>query len=539
MAKRAFIVLVALLLVGSLAVPFAATVGAQSADSSESELSLSELRQDGTHYKKPSARIGNDRVYWLTHKPASKPWQNDKDLLESNEVRSDEVYLNTIRTSSEPETVTVKIAFWERATRSGPNGSTETVAANVSVITREVQLGQGWPSAAIDLPEHQEPVQMTMWLASAPGEARWTFTHHSSALSKSAAINNQGDYLISAVEDFVLPTLVGAFVVGWLVKRGLERAGVGPMWGFAPWIMLLGIGGGVAIFGLFGSLAEIFVSLPRIISALVVGVIGIVVLESYEVGVADARFIQPEPEAAKNASGEEALDARKARERSERVVETPDNRVAIVRKGLRPFLARLSGSMAILEGHEQLDTRLEVTEGEDDELFIVSPNADDVLEYESEGFRWTANPLVVAAAVAVGGFGLNHFVGPLAGLGGAIGAFALGAYLYLEATDGYARVEPAPAHLRSAWVTSMYMQREADEAETLQESRQKRVREKAKNQKHIERALEDQDQTLIEAMHSPRGADVDDSDSDEPLSDEFDLAPRELSNGHGGDDEER
>ena len=163
MARRAFIVLVGLLLVGSLAIPFAATVGAQSAD--ESDLSLSELRRDGTHYKKPSARIANDHVYWLTHSPATKPWQSEKDLLETNTLRSDEVYLNTIRTSSEPETVTVKIAFWNRATRSGPNGTTETVATNVSVITREVQLGQGWPSAAIDLPEHQEPMRMTMWLA--------------------------------------------------------------------------------------------------------------------------------------------------------------------------------------------------------------------------------------------------------------------------------------------------------------------------------------------------------------------------------------
>jgi len=541
MQRRAFTVLVGCLLVVSLAAPLVATVGAQS--SSSSDLTLDELRTDGTHYKKPSARIANGHVYWLTHTPASKPWQDKKDLLETNTIRSDEVYLNSIRTASEQKTATVKIAFWERETRTveTENGTTtETVAANVSVVTREVQLGKGWPTATIDLPEHQEPVQMTMWLASAPDEARWTLEHHSSPYAKSANINDQGDYLTSAVRDFVAPTLVGAFVIGWIVKRALERAGVGPMWGYAPWIMLLSIGGGSVVFGMFGSLAAVFVELPHIIAAFVVGVIGVVVLETYEVGVADARFIKPQPEAAKNASGENAVDARKARERSERIIKTPDEEVAIVRKGLGPFLARVFGSTATLEGHEHLDTRIEYTQGEADELYVVSPNADEVLEYDAEGFEWSANPLIVLAAALVAGVGLNHYVGQLAGVAGALAALALGAVLYLEATDGYARVEPAPAHLRSAWVSSMYLQKEADEAETLQESRRKRVEEKAKNQKDVEEALEEQDQTLIEAMHSTGAADRMNSDGDPTSGDGFEFGPRDgdPSNGHReGEDE--
>jgi len=534
MQRRAFTILVGVLLVMSLAAPLAATVGAQS--SSSSELTVDELARDGTHYKKPSARIANGHVFWLTHTPASEPWRDEKDLLDTNTVRSDELYLNSIRTSSEAKTVTVKIAFWERQTRTveTQNGTTtETVAANVSVVSREVQLGKGWPTATIDLPEHQEPVQMTMWFESAPEEARWTLVHHSSPYSQSANINDQGDYLTSAAKDFIAPTLVGAFAIGWVVKRALERAGVGPMWGYAPWIMLLSIGGGFTVFSLFGSLAAVFVELPHIIAGFVVGVIGVVVLETYEVGVADARFIQPEPEAARNASGEHAVDARKARERSERIIKTPDEEVAIVRKGLVPFLARVFGSTATLEGHEHLDTRIEYTQGEADELYVVSPNAEDVLEYEAESFEWSANPLIVIGAALVAGVGLNHYLGQLAGVAGALGTFALGAILYLEATDGYAHVDPAPAHLRSAWVSSMYLQKEADEAETLQESRRKRVEEKAKNQKDVEEALEEQDQTLIEAMHSTGGADRMDRDRDPAEESAFEFGPDgDPSNGH-------
>lgn len=543
MQRRAFTVLVGCLLVVSLAAPLVATVGAQSSSSgSSSDLTIGELRTDGTHYKKASARIANGHVYWLTHTPASKPWQEEKDLLETDNVRSDELYLNSIRTSSEQKTVTVKIAFWERETRTveTENGTTtETVAANVSVVTREVQLGKGWPTATIDLPEHQEPKQMTMWLASAPDEARWTLVHHSSPYAQSAGINDQGDYLISAVKDFIAPTLVGAFAIGWVVKRALERAGVGPMWGYGPWIFLLSIGSGFAVFGLFGSLAAVFVELPHIIAGFSIGVIGVVVLETYEVGVSDARFIQPDPTAARSASGEKAVDARKARERSERIIKTPDEEVAIVRTGLRPFLARVFGSTATLEGVEELDTRIEYTQGEADELYVVSPNTDEVLEYDPEGFEWSANPLIVVAAAAVAGLGLNHTIGQLAGVGGALGALALGAVLYLEATDGHARIRPAPAHLRSAWVSSMYLQKEADEAETLQESRKKRVEEMAKNQKDVEEALEDQDQTLIEAMHSTGGADAMTDDRDPVEASAFEFGPNgDETNGHReGEDE--
>jgi hypothetical protein len=541
MQRRAFTIFVGCLLVVSLAAPLVATVGAQSSTSS-SNLTLDELRTDGTHYKKASARIANGHVFWLTHTPASKPWQDEKDLLETDTVRSDELYLNSIRTSSEQKTVTVKIAFWERGTRTveTENGTTtETVAENVSVVTREVQLGKGWPTATVDLPEHQDPVQMTMWLTSAPDEARWTLVHHSSPYAQSAGINDQGDYLISAVKDFIAPTLVGAFAIGWVVKRALERAGVGPMWGYGPWIFLLSITTGFAVFGLFGSLAAVFVNLPHIIAGFVVGVIGVVVLETYEVNVSDARFIQPDPTAARSASGEHAVDARKARERSERIIKTPDEEVAIVREGLRPFLARVFGSTATLEGVERLDTRIEYTQGEADELYVVSPNADEVLEYDSEGFEWSANPLVVIAAALVAGVGLNHYVGQLAGVAGGVGAFALGAVLYLEATDGFARIQPAPAHLRSAWVSSMYLQKEADEAETLQESRRKRVEEKAKNQKDVEEALEDQDQTLIEAMHSTGGADAMKGDRDPVESSAFEFGPKgDETNGHREADDE-
>jgi hypothetical protein len=85
----------------------------------------------------------------------------------------------------------------------------------------------------------------------------------------------------------------------------------------------------------------------------------------------------------------------------------------------------------------------------------------------------------------------------------------------------------------------MYLQKEADEAETLQESRRKRVEEKAKNQKDVEEALEDQDQTLIEAMHSTGGADSMKGDRDPVDASAFEFGPKDdETNGHREADDE-
>ncbi|MFB6148352.1 MAG: hypothetical protein ABEJ48_01685, partial [Halobacteriales archaeon] len=60
-------------------------------------------------------------------------------------------------------------------------------------------------------------------------------------------------------------------------------------------------------------------------------IIGVILLETYEPRVVSATFLQPLPEAARSASGEHALDARKVRKRQEKVLKTADDGIAIVR----------------------------------------------------------------------------------------------------------------------------------------------------------------------------------------------------------------
>ena len=543
--RRASIALVVLALLAVPVVGLAtASIGdrppQQVATNATGEYTLAELKEDGTHYDKPSARIASDHVYWLTHEPGDEPWKTEPELLDEPLVKSNTLYLNSIRVSPEPVEFDVHMVFWEPHTRTVTEGNTTTteqVARNVVDVEQRVTLGRGWPTATLDLPHHDDPVRLTIWIEGLGEEARWTLRHHSIATSDAIAINSEGDYLWRAFQEFIGPVIVGAFGVGYLVKRALDRAGVGPMWGYGPWIFLISLVTAFVVAGVFGSFAEIFVHAPQIVAGYVVAIFGVIVLETYTADVTDALFIQPEPESARSASGEHALDARRARKREETLLRTPGGDVAIVRSGLFPFLARVFGGTATLQGLENLDTEIEWT-NDDGNLFVVAPGSDDVLEYVPESFEWDTEPSYVLGAAVVAGLGSGWYLSATLGFAVGVLVFVAGAAVFLRATDGHAAIEPAPAHLRSAWVTSMFLTKEADEAATLQESRKKRIREAAKNEKHVERELEERDATLVEEMHTPGGigTEADLGDVDGALEFVPDDQAKNGEPGDGGDD---
>jgi hypothetical protein len=546
--RKAFIALaVALLLivptVGALAATDSPSTAPQMASNATGEYTIDELREDGTHYSKPSARIAEGHVYWMTHQPAEQPWASEKQLVDRDTIKSDTLYLNSIRVEPEPKTFRLTAVFWDKETvdvTENNRTTTKQVARNVSALDLSVTLGKGWPTAELDLPHHQTPTQMTIWIQGLDEEARWTYTHHSIATTNSVPIDSEGDYLYRASTEFIFPTIIGAFVVGWLVKRALDAAGVGPMWGYAPWIVLISVVTGGILASMFGSFAEVFVHLPYIVAAYTVAIFGVILLETYEPRVVSATFIQPLPEAARSASGNHALDARKCRKRTEKVLKSTDDGIAVVRSGFFPFLARIWGKTAKIRGIENLDTEIEVVD-DDENIFVVSPGDEQIIEYEPEGFEWGASAKMVVVAAAAAAIGLGYYHSPAMGAFGGVATVAVGAGIWLQATDGYARIEPAPAHLRSAWVSSMFLTKEADEAETLRESRKKRVQEMAKNEKHVEKELEERDKTLLQEMHDPRGVATVGSGGSGDADMEFDpeLEDEARTNGHakGGDDE--
>lgn len=510
MNRRASAALVALLALAVLA----GTTPVATADS-HNATSYDRLSEDGTHYDRPSARIADQRVWWLSHRPADSPWSNEKKLVDRELIQSNTLFLNTIRVSDEPATRTVKIAFWQKGSREVQDGNTTRTAPaaeNVSVVERQITLGKGWPEAALDLPQHNDVVRMTIWIEGASDEARWTLKHQSIATSAAASnIQTQGDLVGWGLTNIVGPAVLLTMIVGWAVKRALDEAGIGPQWGYSPWLILLTVvtGGGVLLF--YDSLATVFVNLPYVLAGYLAGIAGIVILETHTQDVHRALFLRPEVQGAVSPSGQDAVDMQRATVREERILKR-SNRRALVSKGLRPFLARVFGGYARLRGAEEVETEIQLDECRWDELFIVDPQADSILEYDSEGWTWTANTTLIYGAVGLAAVGGLWFGSAATAVAGTIATFGAAALMWARPTSPEAWIQPAPVHLRSAWASMLFLAEEADVAKTIKEARKKNVKLSVQNEQDVERELEEKDQTLVEEMF---GSDVEDKDPDD------------------------
>lgn len=510
-----------LAIVVAAAVVVALLVGAvAAAEESDDELTLEELREGGTQYSNSpdSVRIAGERMYWVVHWPADAWMANAGDPDDDNwqylspgeRVDRNAVYLRTINLE-ETEELTVNVAYYnvdrQRVERDNETVWEET-ATNVSVAEHAVTLERGWSMAEIPLRQNDENKQVTMWVDGKNADSlRWRFEHKSIATTQAAGINSEGDYLLRAGTEFVFPTLIGAFLVGGLSRRAIKRAAIGPQWGYFRWIVVLSLlMGAVAVF-LYRSASSLLVHAPWFVAVFVVAVFGIVLLETLQYGVRKVEFIKPQIEEATSPSGEDAYDSQTYRSKTEKVVRTESDGWAVVRPGLRPFLARIFGGAAHLEGAEDIQARWEAAEGKDDEKIFIHWIAPEVLEYEPEGWEldlpdpetrkdWINLAAEVAIVIAVGAL----VTAPLGSSVGLAAGLVTAGVTWVRPTDGYARVKPAPAHTRSAWVSMLFLSQEFADAETIQDARTEVVRQQARAEKDVEAALQGKDETLVEEM---------------------------------------
>lgn len=495
------------------------------------EYTYQELKQYGpqSDNAKAALRFSDKRIYWVIHWPVSNPMANEGEddnwqfLKPGKEIGRNEVYLRTYKIDPSTETETVYVAAWNKRTITVGNGSdarTKTVATNVTVKKHQITLQRGAPTKQIDLQQHNEPTQITMWLDSCPDRCRWRFVHHSNPFTQSTNIDSEGDYFWSLMQDVVLWTLGGAFLVGFIGKKAIDRAGTGPGWGYAQWILVVGLLAAIGGFAWYKSLAQLVVYAPQIIAGFMVLIFLIVILETYTANVSRALFYQPEVENAISPRGRagdeehraespEAYDVLWGEVESHKIVSMPDGTTAVVKDGLFAFLARVFGRVARLENIDELEARHKLRNSRWDELFIMHPLAQDVLEYDQEGWEfgvpetdgyydlalWAAPYLAVAAAaVAIGSaVGIAPLGWVLAG-GTVIAMFA-------RPTDGFAHAAPTPFHLRPAWITTVFFAKEVDAADTVKEARKQHASDQAAKEKEVEQRVEETDKTIIEEMH--------------------------------------
>jgi hypothetical protein len=483
---------------------------------------LEELKDGGTPLPDapPGIRSDNERLWWVTHWPADailgSPGTHDDSYEErvdsTTTVSRTSVYLRTVSVEDTERTETVKVAFWrleEREVEVGNTTRTIEVATDVEVEEHEVSYRAGMPIMEIPLGTTDEPRRVTMWIEGSDGP-RWTFKHNPVAVSESIAVDSVGDFWALAGLYIVLPAIGGIAGGGVIGKRAISRTGKGPGYPIGAWLvgilLLLGV---LALFA-FSSVAELIGSLPYVVGGFVAVVGLIVILESQAVRERDVEFIKPEINSVGGPNGSKAVEALDVERRSETVVDLPSGDPAVVRSGVRPFIARAFGAAATIPSLA-FDTRIDVSDRTEssqksvDELIVVDPASSSVLEYESEGFEIdppeTRDELVRVVGVGVvAGLGLAALGMYTSWLWAVLGGAIVGAALLCSPVDGTADVDPAKAHVRSAWISSMLLSRDVEDAKTLEDARETIISQQGRGQREIQEAIEDQDATLVEEM---------------------------------------
>ncbi|WP_276260580.1 hypothetical protein [Haloglomus litoreum] len=454
-----------------------------------------------------SLRLADERFWWLIAWPAGSGGAPDNSNWKyvgaqgMQTVKKNEVYLRTF--ALESGSADLKIAYWEPRTKTVQRGnSTESVryAANVSAHTQTLEYQRGRPTIEVPLQRHEDPVRVTMWLADNP-ETRWVFGHHSVATTQSAGIDSQGDYLRSVIFDFGWLLLVGLITGGWSIRKAMAIAGVGPQWGYTPWIIGWSVSTGLALFIDYAGIANFVVANPWAIALWVLVLAWLIMLETFQQNVQRVRFVQPKVEEATSPRGEEVVGRIGERETTKRVVKLPDGGYAVVGTGPLRFLARLVGQPATFLNYDERAAMVEVDEGSVDEKIYLAPDADQLLDIEPEGFTfawkrstvqttdegetvldeagepvteraWNVDRILVscvgAAAVgALAGLALS----PLVGVGALTTALLVG--MFGPKHDAHARADFAPVHLESVHASMVAMRQGTEDAQTFEEMEQK------------------------------------------------------------------
>ncbi|MBB6645071.1 hypothetical protein [Halobellus ruber] len=502
--------IIAALIVTTLLLSAGGFAAAQSANEtatgSDAEYTIDELRQDGKHYSVPSARIvpAEERIFWLEHTPANQPW---RDVTKANNgpkfdtgqtLKTNTLYLRTIRAQTDQESATVMIVSWDRETREVTRGNTTTTepyAANVTVQEQQVTLGSGWAMGEVELPRHDETKRVTMWVNGHEDTARWTFTHRSVAFTQPIDVGSWSEFVLLATGFIIVPAVAFGAYGGRKVRSWIDRAGAPPGHGLGYYlgvttVITLGI-----VFGAYYYAAEVIVTVPFVLGAYV-GVVYIgYMLATHEGSTESQLFWKPHIDSVESFtstrlpavgsdSDQDSLsfseDMPFGTMQSYRVLDEGQAGLSIVRNGWLAFLARLKGGRARIENADELRTRFSLWESPWSEVFIIDPDAEELLEYEPPGLRlktpevdsWT--DLVWPAVLLIGAVVLAWRAAALYGptvYAALIVAVPLAAWRFaVEGSDSHVHIEPAPAALRPVLASMLVMSVGNRDAHTLDEA---------------------------------------------------------------------
>jgi len=542
-ALLTLLVVVPLLSAGAFSAP-AASSNASSAQAGPSgspgEYPLEELRQGGTQVENSpnSVRLlGDAGSVAVRHSPPG-PFAEDWTYLTPGEtVQTNEMTLYSTRFGSrvEPKEYELVVVYWQSAERQVSNGSTTTmqqVAANQTVERHSITLDEHYDEVSVSLrPHYDQSVEVSMWLADPKtGEpvngAQWRFTHESIPTTQQVDINTHGDALKWLGFNVLLIAIPGMLGSAGGAKRVLDQTARGPMLGWLTWVIGLGLFTLILLASAYVTTATVFARLPQLVGVLLAAIVFVAVLESAGTG-RKVIFEKPVLTDASSPAGDDVKDARYEEQAVRSVVRMEDGTHAIVRKGIRPFLARWWASPAKIDV-EDLKTQIELR-GPFERKYIADPDSEDVLEHtparlawappiideEGDGFFESINwRFVVTSLLSLGiGWKLGAVLVGVPQVGLLVGAIPV-LLMCIEARDGEAEFVPAPIHQTAARATMAYEQSQYAEGRTLEDMEDIAWRERSRTALDARAVQSNFDRTVTEEMND-RELGVDDGD-DQP-----------------------
>ncbi|WP_253738000.1 hypothetical protein [Halohasta salina] len=532
--------------------------------------SLDELKQDGTHYAVDGQRLvpSENRMYWLEFEPPNQPWQsvtkadNGPKFGSGQTLQTNTIHLRTMLASTGTETRTVKIVSWQKGSKTVRNGNTTTsqpVAVNVSTTTQQVNFEPIQGVAEVDLPQHDEPHQITMWVEGASDEARWRFTHESVATTQPINVDDYSDFVMLAGAFVILPAVAMQGYGSRKVRDAIDRAAKGPGHGFLYYaISITVLTGGLLAFA-YTQLAEIIVAAPIVLGGYVALVSTGYTLATHEGQAEEKLFWQPHIESVESFStakfpsvgsgdADDSLDFSEdmpfGTMQAYNVVDEGQRGLSVIRDGWLPFLARIKGGRAKIENAHELTTRFSLFDSEWDECFIVDPEADTLIDYKPPGLRLktpefdTWREALWPVGIAVGVIGGTWWAAQQYGaVAWATLLLAAAVYVWVyavEGTDSYCRVEPAPAAMRPVLASMLVMSVGNRDAHRLQDAEEFAWKALAQQEDVKADHLRRGDQSNVEAAFGSAAgdtADEDDVDSDSVESADVDRLESDTGGG--------
>lgn len=410
------------------------------ASAAEEKYTIDGLRQLGEHRgnSPPSVRPwGKYGQFYLRHVPSGLGIAaGDMDMARYVEpdtvIRRDTVHVGSFRGwNSEEFNGTVNVVVWDIKKVKKKEGNTTRVVDELDVIatsSEQIQLvGGDYDTAPVRIPPaYNDTAYVTIWIDGHREQTQWVAKIDSSTASQSVGISSLADAVGWGFVWLFLPlmlTTAGMIVVD---RKVLEKAGRGPAVGALEYAFFtcaaLFLGGFVFYNGVIETLAEA-PYLLGVVGGVLLGLFAIWAFSDRGKRVLFLQFRAADGNAAADGSGNWHLA-----NRVHTVVERKDGKKVVPREGWLPFLARLwpfydaapllefdapesSSSHRKLESPpeeegvelpddagtwERIRTRFwgSSTEDEFDEVYLVDPMADDVIEYEKESFELTFPQLV-------------------------------------------------------------------------------------------------------------------------------------------------